>query len=101
VSAPKKAIVKKDVKSKVAAKNGYDVKLITKFLITPIQLNLCCLSTFHYDFAPNSPELLLLKFLLSAYHHSHSWPPPWISHLFPQWSSWGPHSFFYSWAVFG
>jgi len=30
----------------------------------------------------NSAELALLKFLLLAYHHSHSWSPPWISHLF-------------------
>jgi len=30
----------------------------------------------------NLPELLLLKFLPLAYHHSHSWPPTWISHLF-------------------
>jgi len=70
-AAPKKAIAKKDVKSKVAAKNGWDGRLIAKILITPIQLNLCCLSTFHYDSAPNSPELLLLKFLLLTYHHSH------------------------------
>jgi len=60
--APKKAIVKKDEKSKVAAKNGCDGRLIAKILITTIELNLCCLSTFHYDLAPNSPELLLLNF---------------------------------------
>jgi len=50
----------------------------------------------------NSAELLLLKFLLLAYRHSHSWLPPWISHLFSQWPSWGPHTsvLFYSWAVF-
>ena len=42
----------------------------SKILITTIQLNLCCLSTFHYDSAPNSPELSLLKFLLLAYHHA-------------------------------
>jgi len=37
---PKKAIVKKDVKSKAAAKNGCDGKLIEKILITTIQVDL-------------------------------------------------------------
>jgi len=82
VCSPKKAIVKKDVKSKVAAKNGCDGRLIAKILITAARLNLVAFSMFHYDSAPNSPELSLLKFLLLAYHHSHSWLPPWISHLF-------------------
>jgi len=50
--------VKKDVKSKVAASDG---RLIAKILITTIQLNLCCLSTFQYDSAPNSPKLSLFK----------------------------------------
>jgi len=76
------AIVKKDVKSKVAAKNGCDGRPMAKNLIATILLNLCCLSTFHYDSATNPSELSLLKFLLLAYHYSHSWPPPWISHLF-------------------
>jgi len=34
--APKKAIVKEDVKSKVTAKNGCDGRLIAKILITTI-----------------------------------------------------------------
>ena len=63
-------------------------------LIMPIQQNLFCLSMFHYDSASNSPELSLLKFLPLSYHHSHSWPPSWILHLFSQWPSWGPHTFF-------
>ena len=37
--APKKAMVKKDVKSKVAAKNGCDGRLMVKILITTIQVN--------------------------------------------------------------
>jgi len=41
--APKKVIVKKDVKSKVAAKKWLDVRLMAKILITTIQVNLCCL----------------------------------------------------------
>jgi len=39
-AAPKKAIVKKDVKSKVAAKNGSDGSSMAKILITTIQVNL-------------------------------------------------------------
>jgi len=38
--APKKAIVKKDVKSKVVAKKWLDGRLMPK---TTIQVNLCCL----------------------------------------------------------
>jgi len=34
----------------------------------------------------NLPELSL------AYHQAISWPPPWISHLFSQWPSWGSHT---------
>jgi len=52
----------KKVKSKVVAKNGCNGRLIAKILISTIQVNLCCLSMFHYDLTPNSPELLLLKF---------------------------------------
>jgi len=39
-AAPKNAVVKKDVKSKVAAKK---CRLNAKILITTIQVNLCCL----------------------------------------------------------
>ena len=39
-AAPKKARTKKDVKSKVAAKNGCDGRLMAKILITTIQVNL-------------------------------------------------------------
>jgi len=89
--APKKAI---DVKSKVAAKNGCDDRLIEKILIMTIQVDLVpnCSETWRGN--TNSAELSLLKILLLAYHHSHSWPPPWIPNLFSQWPSWGPHTFF-------
>ena len=87
-AAPKKAMVKKDVKSKVAAKNGCDGRLMVKILIATIQVNLMPRPS-----GTNSPELSLLKFLPLTYHHSHSWPPPWISHLFSPWPFWGPHLF--------
>ena len=60
-------MVKKDVKSKVAAKNGCDGRLMVKILITTIQVNLVPLG----QLAQNSPELSLLKFLPLTYHHSH------------------------------
>ena len=47
-------------------RNGCDGRIIVKILITTIQANLCCL--LHVSL-PNSPELLLLKFLLLTYHH--------------------------------
>jgi len=41
-------------------------------------------------------NLPLLKILPLAYLTTISWPPPWILHLFSQWPSSGPHTFFYS-----
>ena len=61
--APEKPMVKKDVKSKVAAKKCCDGRLMVKILITAIQVN--------FVLASNSPDLSLLKFLLLTYHHSH------------------------------
>ena len=55
-------MVKKDVKSKVVAKNGCDGRLMVKILITTIQVNFG---------AQNSPKLSLLKFLPLTYHRSH------------------------------
>ena len=80
----------------MAAKNGCDGRLIAKILITTIQVNLVpnCSETWRGN--TNSAELSLLKFLLLAYHHSHSWPPP---SLFT--GLLGATHFFYSWAVFG
>jgi len=77
-AATKKAIVKKDVKSKEVAKNGCDGRLIAKILITTIQVDLVLNRSEMWRGNTNSAELSLLKFLLLAYHHSHSWPPPWI-----------------------
>ena len=57
-------VKKKDVKSKVAAKKWL---LMVKILTTTIQVNFVPID----QAAPNSPELLLLKFLPLTYHHSH------------------------------
>jgi len=91
-AAPKKAIVKKDVKFKVSAKKWLDGRLIAKILITTIQVN----------FEPNPSEMwrrqhkftwiVVIKILPLANRQAISWVPPWISHLFPQWPSWGPHT---------
>jgi len=68
--APKKAIVKKDVKSKMAAKNGCDGRLIAKILISTIQVNLVPNRSETWGGNTNSAELVLLKFLLLVYRPS-------------------------------
>jgi len=77
----------------MVAKNGCDDRLVAKILITTIQVNLVPNRSETWRGNSNSAELVLLKFLLLAYHHSHSLLPSWISHLFSQWPSWGPHTF--------
>ena len=79
---PQEGHCEKNVKSKVAAKNGCDGRLIAKILITTIQVDLVPNRTETWRGNTNSAELSLLKVLLLAYHYSHSWPPPWISHPF-------------------
>jgi len=89
-AVPKKAIMKKDAKSKVVAKKWLDGKLMEKNLIMTIQVN----------FVPNPSEtwrgftwIIVIKIFATI--TAISWPPLWISHLFSQWSQ----TFFYSWAV--
>jgi len=96
VQPPRRALWEKDVKSKVAAKNGCDGRLIAKILIT-IQVDLVLNHSETWRGNTNSAELSL-KFLLLAYHHSHSWPPPWILHFFHN-GLLGGCTLFYSWAV--
>jgi len=79
------------------AKNGCDGRLKAKILITKIQVDLVPNRSETCRGNTNSAEFSFLKFLLFAYHHSHSWLPPWISHLFHN----DLLDFFYSWAVFG
>jgi len=84
--------VKKDVKSKVAAKKWLDGKSFNN------KNSGCQILVKHGEGNTNSPELLLLKFLSLAYHQVISWPPPWISNLFSQ-CLLGGRTLFYSWAV--
>jgi len=86
--------VKKDVKSKVAAKNGCDGRPIAKILITTTQVNLVPNHSETWRGNTNSAELALLKILLLAYHHSHILGRHLGFHIFSQWPSWGPHTFF-------
>jgi len=89
VCGPKKAIVKKDLKSKVVAKKWFDGRLIAKILIKTIQVNL----------VPNpegNTNLSELSLLPLACHQSMFWLPPWISHLFSLWPSWELHTLFYN-----
>jgi len=93
--APKKAIVKKDVKSKVVTKKWLDSWLMAKNLIMTIQVNLVPNPS---EATPNSLELLLLKFLLLTYHQAISWPPLGF-HIFFHYGLLGGCTLFYSWAV--
>jgi len=79
--------VKKDVKSKVVAKNSRDGGLIPKLLAMTIQMNL----VKHGEGNTNSPELSLLKIFPNT---AISWLPPWISHLFHTMAFFRPHLFF-------
>jgi len=65
---PKKAIVKKMWNPRWQPRNDCDGRLMAKFLITPIQVNLCCL--LHYSLGFNT-WIVVIKKLQLAYHHSH------------------------------
>jgi len=52
------------------------------------------------DSAPNLPELLLWKFLLLAYHHSHILATAFDFTSFSTMAFFGATHFFYSWAIF-
>jgi len=64
--APKKAIVKKDVKSNVAAKSGCDGRPIAKILKTTIQVNLVPNRSETWRGNTNSAELALLAISLPS-----------------------------------
>jgi len=69
VCGPQECCCEKDVKSKVAVKNGCDGRLKAKILIMTIKVNLVL--NCGGEGSTNSPELSLLIFILLAYHHSH------------------------------
>jgi len=95
ISNPKQASCKKSVHpqkghSEKRCEIQGDGRLMAKFLITTIQVNLCCL--IHVS-PPNSPELSLLKILPSALGCHIGFHIFFHNGLF-----WAAH-FFYSWAV--
>jgi len=90
------AIMKKDAKSKVAAKKWLDGRLMAKKIDNDNSGEFVLPSQ---SLAPNSPELSLLNFLPLAYHQAISWSPPWVSHLFFTMAFLRVAQFFYTWAV--
>jgi len=58
-AALKMPIGKKDVKSNVVAKKSHNGRLMTKKIISTIQVNLCFLLHVSLGFGTNPPELLL------------------------------------------
>ena len=97
---PKKAIAKKDVKSKVVAKKGCDGRLIAKVLIMTIQGNLVLNPSETWRRQTNSAEFSLLKFLLLAIAYDHLAATLDFTSFFTM-AFLGATHFFYSWAVFG
>jgi len=52
-------------------RNGCDGKLMEKFLITTIQVNLCCLLHVSLGFGTKFTRIVVIKILPLTYHHSH------------------------------
>ena len=77
-------------------RNGCKGRLKAKFLITTIQLNLCCLLHISLRFGTKFTWIVIIRILPLAYHHITiiSWPPLWILHLFSQQHSCEPHTVF-------
>ena len=97
---PRRPLWKKMWNPRWRPRNGWDGRLIAKILIKKFRQICVSFSTFHYDSAPNSLELSLLKFLLLAYRHSH-----FLAAIFDLTSFFhngllGGCTLFYSWAVF-
>jgi len=80
---------KKDLKGE---ESETDIEDRHKIFNTNNQMNL-------EQVAPNSPQLLLLKFLPLTCNTAISWLPPLISHLFSPWLLEG-RTFFYCFTVF-
>jgi len=68
---PKKAIMKKDVKSKVAAKKWFDGRLMAKILIMTIQVNLFCLLHILLGFGTKFTWIAVIKIFAISLPSSH------------------------------
>jgi len=80
-------------------RNGCDGRLIAKFLITTIQVNLCCLHHISLGFGIKFTWTVVIKnFAISLPSQ------PFLGihlgfHIFFHYGLLGPHTIFYSWAV--
>jgi len=97
--APKRPLLKKMWNPRWRPRNGCDGRLMAKFLITTIQVNLVPNPSETRRRQHNSPELLLLKILPLAYHHSHFLAATLDFTSFSTMAFLGLHTFFYCWAV--
>jgi len=70
-AAPKKAILKKDAKSKVVAKKWLDGKLMEKFLIMTIHMNLCCLLHISLGFGTKFTWIVISKIFAISLPSNH------------------------------
>jgi len=86
--------VKEDVKSKVAAKNDCDGRLIAKSLITAIQLNLCCLPHVSLQFGTKFTRIVVIKIFAISLPSQPFLAATLDSHLFSQWPFLGATHYF-------
>jgi len=94
VCGPKKAILKKDVKSKVAPRNGCDGSLMAKFLIPTIQVNLCCPLYISLGFGIKFTWIVVIKNFASSLPCSHFLAATLDFTSFFTMVFLGPHTFF-------
>jgi len=95
VRPPRRPLWKKMWNPRWWPRNGCDrSRLIAKNLIITIQAIWCWILVKRGEGITNLPELLLLKFLLLTYHHSHFLAATLNFTSFSQWPSWGLHTFF-------
>jgi len=99
VCGPKKAIVKKMWNPRWWPRNGCDGRLMTKFLITTIQVNFCCLLHVSLGFGTKFTWIVVIK------NFAISLPPqPFLGrhlgfHILFHNGLFGAAHCFYSWAV--
>jgi len=96
--APKKAIVKKGWNPSWWLRNGCDVRLIARNLITTIRVNLVANPS---EMWKRQHKFTWILSLLLTYHHSHFSAATLDFMSFFTMAFLGAAHFFYSWAVFG
>jgi len=85
-AAPKRSLWRKMWNPRWWPRNCYDGMLMTKFLITTIQVNLCCLLHVSLGFGTKFTWIVVIKnFVISLPSQPFLGRHFWISHLFSQW----------------